>query len=71
MVKWSDTRHIHGVPLIVPGVDGVGASRNGVDLDGFPDDLLEVHGVIVHRFEHLLLDADATPWGIFVGRPGT
>ncbi len=68
MVERGHTRNVHGVTLVMPGVGGVGAACDGVDLHGLPVPLVEVYGVVVHRLQHLLLETDATSGGIFVGR---
>ncbi len=68
MGKRRDTRDVHGVPLIVPRVGRMRTSGDRVDLDGLSVTLIEVDGVVVHRLQHLLLQADTTSGSIFVGR---
>lgn len=67
MIERTDTRDVHGVSLIVPRVDGMGAARYGVDLDGPPVELVELHGVEVHSLQHLLLETDAASRSILIG----
>ena len=70
MIERSDTWDVHGVPFIVPRIDGMGAARYGVDLDGLPVELVELHGVEVHSLQHLLLETDAASRSILVGWSG-
>ena len=51
----------------MPRVDGMGAARYGVDLDGPPVELVELHGVEVHSLQHLLLETDAASRSILIG----
>ena len=69
MGKRRDTRDVHGVSLIVPRVGRMRTSRDRIDLDGYSVTLIEVDGVVIHRLQHLLLQADTTAGSIFVGGP--
>ena len=55
VIERPDARDVHGVALVVPRVDGVGAAGDGIDLDGHPVELIELLGVGVHCLKHLLL----------------
>ena len=67
MIQRADTRDVHGVPFIVPRVDGMRAARYSVDLDWLPVEFVELHGVEVHSLQHLLLETDAASRSILVG----